>query len=187
MPTLDKADTVFTERASYLSRNLRTARRREKEKRDMLLLDLAFGLVLLRPIHPEHVSGDLAGVGPRWASCPPVQSLVTVQDDPNMLRLVSVPDGVGISEAQLATKRFDVIGFPGQEQPARLDPVAFGVIAQHFGCVLFRLEGEGIHENIAPNSIPKSLLHLHQVRGLTRAKTLTCRVHEVDQYNLAPD
>src|SRR2546425_8033653 len=100
------------------------------KKRDMLFLGFAFGLLLLRPIHPEHVSGDFAGVGPRWARCPPVQSLVTVQHDTNMLRLVSVPGGIGISEAQLATKRFDVVGFPGQEQPAWLDPVASGVIAR---------------------------------------------------------
>src|SRR5437899_12804847 len=80
MPTLDRADTVFPERnCSYLKRNVRTARRREKEKRDMLLQDLAFDLVLLRPIHPEHVSGDFAGVGPRWASRPSVQGLVAVQ------------------------------------------------------------------------------------------------------------
>src|SRR5207245_9314134 len=99
MPTLDRADTVFPERnCSYLKRNVRTARRREKEKRDMLLQDLAFDLVLLRPIHPEHVSGDFAGVGPGWASCPPVQGLVAVQHDPDVLRLVFVPGGVGISE-----------------------------------------------------------------------------------------
>jgi len=123
IPTLERQTLYFRkEIAGYLNRDVRTARRREKEKRDMLLLDLAFGLVLLRPIHPEHVSGDFAGVGPRRASCPPVQSLVAVQNDPNMLRLVSVPDGVGISEAQLAAKRFDVVGFPSQEQQPGLTP-----------------------------------------------------------------
>src|SRR2546426_541461 len=98
----------------------------------MLLLDFAFGLLLLRPIHPEHVSGDFAGVGPRWTSRPSVQGLVAVQHDADVLRLVFVPGGVGISEAQLATKRFDVIGFPGQEQPARDKDKT-----KHIGVVLY--------------------------------------------------
>src|SRR5437879_4000383 len=187
MPTLER-QTLYSQKeiASYLSVCTRPDGGKKRSER-CSFWGFAFGLLLLRPIHPEHVSGDFAGIGPGWASCPPVQGLVAVQHDPDVLRLVFVPGGVGISEAQLATKRFDVIGFPGQEQPARLDPVAFGVIAQHFGCVLFRLEGEGIHENIAPNAIPKSLLHLHQVRRLTRATTLACCVHEIDQQDLALD
>ena len=54
IPTLERQTLYFRkEIAGYLNRDVRTAGQREKEKRDMLFLGFAFGLLLLRPIHPE--------------------------------------------------------------------------------------------------------------------------------------
>src|SRR2546426_2682645 len=55
-----------------------------------------------------------AGIGPRWARRP---SIVAVQHDPDVLRLVFVPGGVGISEPNLGRnclcRLFDLPWPPG--------------------------------------------------------------------------
>src|SRR5712691_1126425 len=97
-----------------------------------------------------------------------------------MLRLVLVNNGVRIYKPELAAELLDVLALSGQKQPARFHSMGSSILLEHLGRILLGFQGDRVHEDIASNVLPKSLLHLREVCGLTGAKTLAFRVHEVD-------
>src|SRR6185295_15290851 len=101
----------------------------------------------------------------RGAARPERVRLVTPAQHSDVIRLISIAHRIAIDEAELLPQQLDVLWIPGQKRPAWSNFVSLCVRIEIFGCVLFRLERDRVHEDVFTDAIAEQLLHLHEVRS----------------------
>src|SRR5215467_12403762 len=110
------------------------------------------------------------------ASPPQHQGFVAVANVPYVLGLVLVDGWLWISKAEALPQEFDVSRLTGQKVPAfRLRVELLHELLEYGRSVLFRFEGDRIHEDVAAHMISQELLHLDQIGGDQRADFVAIR------------
>ncbi|MCY1463203.1 hypothetical protein D9M71_810690 [compost metagenome] len=84
---------------------------------------------------------DLRGRGEGRGHRPAVEAVVADAHHAGMAGLVVVDQRIGIVETQRIAQPFQVGGVAGEELPARLDPVALGILRELPWGIQFRLQG----------------------------------------------
>src|SRR5215831_5379787 len=104
-----------------------------------------------------------------------------------MVRSIFVHLRIGVDESELDPEKLKIVVLSRQEEPSGSRMKLLGKFLEHGRSVVFGVDGQGVHEDIAADTLAKELLHLHEVRRCQRTGVLATGIHEVYSHNFVSE
>src|ERR1051326_5295680 len=133
-----------------------------------------FHIVLAKPdckwfggLNPGHALCDLLGCSMRWTHGPEIERIIDDANHAGMLVRIEIQHRL-VPAGQLEADGCQVILVAGQEEPSGPRAMRSGIAAQHFGIVLFRLQGDRVEAHVTAHTVAEQLLGLGEIAGGAR-------------------